>query len=71
MGQKSSSRVPSEGRCRYELEGYSVGQTWEGRRGRQVVSLWRWMDLGGVRRGVPADPEELDTKWHVMERCSK
>lgn len=28
-GQKPSSRVPSKGRCRYELEGYSVGQTWE------------------------------------------
>lgn len=29
-GQKPSSRVPSKGRCRYELEGCSVGQTQEG-----------------------------------------
>ena len=29
--QKRSPRVPSKGRCKYELEGYSVGHTWEGK----------------------------------------
>lgn len=47
--QEPSSKVPSKGRGRRELERYSVGQTWEGNTvlishlSRCGVLLWEWL----------------------------